>query len=88
MVPILGGNQQLTLLTGRPFDVSRHTRKSVTDALTYARAVRDRDRELQLHHLVATAEGRFDFENTNLNQLLDLHPESFSDFLTRVWADQ
>jgi hypothetical protein len=60
----------------------------MADALTYARAIHNRERELQLYHLVATADGRYDFENTNLNQLLDLHPESFSDFLTRVWADQ
>lgn len=67
--------------------MSRHTRKSIADALTYARAVRDRGRELQLHHLVATAEGRFDFAEPNLNQLLNLRPESFREYLTRAWSN-
>ena len=57
------------------------------DALTYARAVHDKARQLQLRHLVATAEGRFDFAETNLNQLLNFHPESFRDYLVRVWSN-
>ena len=75
------------MILGRHFEVSRHTRNSVTDALTYARAVNDKARELQLQHLVATAEGRFDFVETNLNQLLNLQPESFRDYLVRVWSN-
>ena len=74
-------------MTGRNFEVSRHTRKSMADALTYAQAVRDKGRELQLHHLVATAEGRFDFAEPNLNQILNLRTESFREYLTRVWSN-
>jgi hypothetical protein len=73
---------------GRNFEVQRHTRKSVADALVYARAVHDKARELQLHHLVATAEGRYDFAETNLNQLINLRPESFHDYLVRVWSNR
>ena len=56
-------------------------------ALTYARAIHNRDREIQLHHLVATAEGRFDFGETNLNSLISIRPERFQDYLARVWSD-
>jgi hypothetical protein len=56
------------------------------DALTYARAVGDRAREIRTHHLIATAEGRFDFVNTNLNQLVTVRPERFRDWLVRVWS--
>lgn len=66
--------------------MQRHTRKSMADALTYARAVNDKGRQLQLQHLVATAEGRYDFAETNLNQILSLRPESFRDYLIRVWS--
>jgi hypothetical protein len=34
---------------------------------------------------MATAEGRYDFVNTNLNQLVGIRPESFRDWLMRVW---
>ena len=75
-------NKQL----GRSLEVSRHTRRSLSDALTYARAVRDGGKEIQLHHLVATAEGRFDFTDANLNHAVHHRPEKFHDYLTRVWA--
>jgi hypothetical protein len=72
--------------TGRSFDVSRHTRRSAADAITYARAVKDEKKEIQLHHLVATAEGRYDFSDANLNQAVNHRPERFKDYLSRVWA--
>ena len=71
---------------GRPFEISGHTRSSLQDALTYARAVGDHAREIRVHHLITTAEGRYDFVNTNLNQLVTIRPESFRDWLVRVWA--
>ena len=81
------GHENRLTRAGRHFDVSRHTRKSVTDALTYARAVQDKRRETKLLHLIATAEGRNDFQEANLNQLLSLRPESFQEYLTRVWSN-
>ncbi|KIW13879.1 hypothetical protein PV08_06660 [Exophiala spinifera] len=71
---------------GRPFEVSAITRSSLQDSLTYARAVGDRARESRLHHLLVTAENRYDFANTNLNQLVSVHPERFRDYLIRVWS--
>lgn len=72
--------------TGRTFEISGHTRSSLQDALTYARAVGDHARETRVHHLITTAEGRYDFVNTNLNQLVTIRPEGFRDWLLRVWS--
>ena len=72
--------------SGRPFEISSHTRSSLQDALTYARAVGDHQRETRVHHLISTAEGRYDFVNTNLNQLVTIRPERFRDWLVRVWT--
>ncbi|KEF58424.1 uncharacterized protein A1O9_06350 [Exophiala aquamarina CBS 119918] len=71
---------------GRAFEISGHTRSSLQDALTYARAVGDQSREIRMHHLIATAEGRFDFVNTNLNQLVSFRPEGFREWLVRSWS--
>lgn len=71
---------------GRSFEISGHTQSSLQDALTYARAVSDRSREAQVHHLIATAEGRFDFASTNLNQLVSFRPEGFREWLVRSWS--
>jgi hypothetical protein len=84
-----GSKHQVTNVgtdVGRAFEISGHTRSSLQDALTYARAVGDHAREARVHHLIATAEGRYDFVNTNLNQLVSLRPESFRDWLIRVWS--
>lgn len=72
--------------TGRSFEISGHTRSSLQDSLTYARAVGDQSREVRVHHLIATAEGRFDFVNTNLNQLINFRPEGFREWLVRTWS--
>lgn len=70
---------------GRTFEVSAHTQSSLQDALVYAQAVRDVNREVRLRQLIATAEGRLDFANTNLNQMIAFRPERFRDWLARVW---
>lgn len=75
-----------TINVGRSFEISGHTRSSLQDALTYARAVGDHARETRVHHLITTAEGRYDFANTNLNQLVSVRAESFRDWLLRVWS--
>jgi len=72
---------------GRPFELESHTRDSLRDAMTYARAVRDKRREVKLHHLMITAEGRNDYTGVNLNQLVAFTPERFQDWLMRVWSN-
>ncbi|KAK7897136.1 hypothetical protein LTR67_005025 [Exophiala xenobiotica] len=73
-------------IQGRSFEISGFTGTSLQDSVTYARAVGDRARETRLHHLIATSENRYDFVNTNLNQLVSVHPERLRDFLIRVWS--
>lgn len=41
---------------------------------------------MRAHHLIATASGRYDFNDVNLNQLVNVRPERFSDWLVRVWS--
>lgn len=57
------------------------------EAEAHARSNRDRSRELVLHHLIATAEGRYDFGETNLKDRVDVEAERFRAYLTRVWAN-
>ncbi|RVX72122.1 hypothetical protein B0A52_04720 [Exophiala mesophila] len=71
---------------GSPFEISNHTRASLQDSLTYARATGDRAREEHVHDLLATSEGRFDFTTTTLNQLVSVQPEGFRDWLLRAWS--
>lgn len=74
------------MYAGRNFDVQRYSQSALTQAATNARASRDRPRELQLHHLIATGEGRYDFSDTNLKDRVDIETERFRAYLTRVWA--
>ncbi|KAJ4518905.1 hypothetical protein HRR78_001116 [Exophiala dermatitidis] len=76
-------------IQGRPFEISGHTISSLHDALTYARAVGDRGREIRIQQLIATAEGRYDFADMNLHPpLVPVWPERFRDWLARVWSSQ
>lgn len=72
--------------TGRSFDVQRYSRPALMDAQTQARSSRDRSRELQLHHLIATAEGHWDFAEENLKDRVEVEAERFRAYLARVWA--
>jgi hypothetical protein len=72
---------------GRKFHIERYSKAALLEAEAFARTTRDRDRELQLHHLVATAEGRFDFAEATLNDRINVETERFQAYLSRVWAD-
>jgi hypothetical protein len=72
---------------GRKFHIERYTQAALLEAGAFARTTRDSARELQLHHLVATAEGRFDFAYATLNDRINVATERFQAYLSRVWAD-
>ncbi|TDZ67275.1 hypothetical protein CTRI78_v003071 [Colletotrichum trifolii] len=40
-----------------------------------------------VQRLMATADGRCDFQQANLNAAVDLEPESFVDWLSRSWTE-
>ena len=80
----------LTCWTGRSFDVQRYSRSALRDAEAHARTARDKPRELQLHQLIITAEGHYDFAQStdnNLNSRVNLEPERFRAYLTRAWSN-
>ncbi len=58
------------------------------DALTYAQISQDVGEQLRLHTLIATAEGRFDFGDPNLNVLVNVQPMRFANWLQARWAGQ
>lgn len=72
--------------TGRPFERSSYTKESLQDVLTYARAVGDKTRERRIMHLIVTADGRYDFNNVNLNSIVSVTPQRFREWLSQVWA--
>jgi hypothetical protein len=71
---------------GRPFERSSYTKESLQDVLTYARAVGDKTRERRIMHLIVTADGRYDFNNVNLNSVVSVTPQRFREWLSQVWA--
>ncbi|KPI43384.1 uncharacterized protein AB675_7068 [Cyphellophora attinorum] len=74
-------------MRGRRFDVQELSRPSLVSAISSAQHARDLDKELQLHHLLATSDGWFDFSQPDLNTRIDLQFEPFRSWLQRVWAD-
>ena len=72
---------------GQHFQTSTFSVESLQDELTIARALEDGPREMRVHHLLATATGRYDFNGPNSNEYVDLQPERFIDWLMRVWSN-
>lgn len=72
--------------TGTEFERANYTKESLQDALTYAEALGDEDRQSRIHHLIATAAGRYDFNSVNLNSVVDVRPQRFHEFLAQVWS--
>jgi len=56
------------------------------DALIYAQASGDQVEQLRVHTLVATASGRYDFANANLNNMVDVTPTRFGQWLRAAWG--
>ena len=51
-----------------------------------ARASRNKQEENRIHWLMATGAGRFDFDDPNLNAMVDVTPIPFQMWLQRAWA--
>lgn len=76
-------------LKGRMFDPIRwHGSASLRSELESAVAKQDSQEAAQLHALIATAEGRYDFTDPNLNRAFpDVRPISFGDWFVAKWKD-
>lgn len=54
--------------------------------MTYAQIAGDAAKMWRLHNLAATAAGRYDFSNPNLNQMVSVVPKRFNEWLYTAWS--
>lgn len=73
---------------GQNFERAYYPPEALHDALTYALFAPDVVEQLRLHTLIATAESRFDFDDPNLNALVNIQPVRFADWLRTQWSGQ
>lgn len=86
-VVVVSALADVACLKGQPFDVAHYASESLGDELMYARATSDALREKRLQHLIATAEGRYDFAGVpNLNQAVATQPKKFREWMIEAWT--
>ncbi|KAI1362127.1 hypothetical protein F5Y08DRAFT_284050 [Xylaria arbuscula] len=68
------------------FNVVSRPYSEMVDWLDYYHTQNDEDRCIQMQHLLQTADGRYTFGDTNLNELVGFEPMSFRQWLSRVWG--
>ena len=85
----------LLSLHGRPsshahpiaqFTVVSYTPQQLIQSLQVAESYQNHTRTVYLQTLMATANRQYDFSNTNLNDVLNLQPVGFWDWLLRHWG--
>lgn len=72
--------------TGSPFQRTFHTPESLQNTLTYSVATGNVPQQWRLRHLIATLEGRYDYSQANLNELVSIQPKSFASWLYTAWS--
>ncbi|MCJ1419963.1 hypothetical protein MMC32_006319 [Xylographa parallela] len=76
------------VIRGAGFERAQHNAGTLRDRLTLARSSHNEQETIRVHLLIATGEGRFDFDDANLNGLVDFTPIRFQDWLHTVWAGE
>ncbi|KAI5860189.1 NAD(P)-binding protein [Durotheca rogersii] len=71
---------------GVPFSVTTRPYDEILQWLRYYEQNRDEANLISMQHLLQTADGRYSFRETNLNELVDVQPVSFRQWLYSVWA--
>jgi hypothetical protein len=71
---------------GAQFSTDVIKAKDLNQHLDYAVYHQDYAKEAHIRELIATEQRRYDFTNPNLNNLVDVQPKSFWDWLTENWA--
>ena len=71
--------------TGATFERAEHNADTLQSAFMLARYSQDRAEMVRVQMLIATGQGRFDVEDTNLNVVVDVSPISFQDWLRTAW---
>ncbi|KAL8687281.1 MAG: hypothetical protein Q9218_006503 [Villophora microphyllina] len=74
-------------IRGRPFEKAQYNSQSMQSELQLAQASGAIQQQLRVISLIATANGRFDYANANLNTMVDVTPKRFQTWLQEVWAD-
>jgi len=68
------------------FQKSIRTPSSLQSNLSYAAVTGDVPQQWRLHHLIAAANGRYDFDDPNLNSMVDFQPKGFREWLYETWT--
>ncbi|MCJ1474384.1 hypothetical protein MMC13_003042 [Lambiella insularis] len=71
-----------------PFERAEHNMDTLKDLLTLAKSSHDEQEAVRVHMLIATVQGRFDFDDANLNSMVNVTPVRFEDWLRRTWDGQ
>ncbi|KAI9734591.1 MAG: hypothetical protein M1834_002192 [Cirrosporium novae-zelandiae] len=78
--------QVASMVRGQPFQVTSYSPESLQPELTYAQIAGDYRQQIRLHTLIATAQGRYDFQSPNANTMLPaIVPQRFSYWLQNIW---
>jgi len=80
----------LTIPSGQIFSpILWHNPDSLRSELQVATVQQDRARQIRLHALIATADGRYDFSHANLNQRFpNVRTISFQEWFVGKWQLQ
>ena len=74
------------MVSDADFERAIHSLGTLQSSLMLARASRNKQEENRVYWLMATGEGRFDFDDHNLNAMVDITPIPFEMWLHKVWA--
>ncbi|KAI4249442.1 MAG: hypothetical protein LQ352_005647 [Teloschistes flavicans] len=69
------------------FEKNQYNSQSMQSELALAQASQAIQQQLRVISMMATANGRFDFANANLNTMVDVTPKRFQTWLQEVWAN-
>ncbi|KAI1270060.1 isoflavone reductase [Xylariaceae sp. FL1019] len=68
------------------FEVQERPVSEISDWADYYQQNQDEDRWFFMQHLLQTAMGRYTFDETNLNELVNFEPMAFKDWLYTKWG--
>ncbi|OTB09146.1 hypothetical protein M426DRAFT_133489 [Hypoxylon sp. CI-4A] len=71
---------------GVQFEVTTRPYEEIEPWLRYYEQSRDEPRWISMQHLWQTANGRYTFGDTNLNEMVDLQPTNFRQWLFDTWG--
>ncbi|OKL61193.1 hypothetical protein UA08_03157 [Talaromyces atroroseus] len=64
-----------------------YDKATLMNDISFALETCDDSEHWRLRHLMATLQGRYDFQETNLNQLIPIQPKAFVSWLIAAWSN-